>query len=38
MDPPAQQTDELPVPSAGRVIAGALPGAVVAVLGIPLLA
>lgn len=38
MDPPAQQTDELPVPSAGRVLAGALPGAVVAVLGIPLLA
>lgn len=38
MDPPAQQTDELPVPSTGRVIVGALPGAVVAVLGVPLLA
>ncbi|MCC5781690.1 hypothetical protein CRM73_01760 [Kocuria sp. CCUG 69068] len=38
MDPPAQQTDEVPVPSVGRVVAGALPSAVVAVLGIPLLA
>ncbi|GEO97041.1 hypothetical protein [Kocuria turfanensis] len=38
MDQPAQQTADVPVPSAGRVVAGALPGAVVAVLGIPLLA
>lgn len=38
MEPSAQQSVELPVPSVGRVVAGALPGAVVAVAGIPLLA
>ncbi len=38
MDPSAQQSVELPVPSVGRVVVGALPGAVVAVAGIPLLA
>ena len=38
MDRPAPQTDGRPAPSAGRVVVGALPGAVVTVLGIPLLA
>ncbi|MUN63817.1 hypothetical protein GMA12_11820 [Kocuria sediminis] len=38
MDPPAQQTADVPVPFVGRVVVGVLPGAVVAVLGIPLLA